>query len=186
MVYFVFFIFSLFTFHVLRMFCRIRTFSSIGWSYDENFLHLYFISHNSNWGGYKGIPPLHISVWLGINFLWYTSYLFWWAIETIFHRHSLEKPSSSKLFHFAVLKGFVEAIFNRYPSEMVLEYYLKLKFKRYFFNKLYWSFINNFIRKSGQWNLYSRVSKLFYSLPSLTKRKRKKGIDGDCIAAYIS
>ena len=26
-------------------------FSSIGWSYDENFIHLCFISHNSNWGG---------------------------------------------------------------------------------------------------------------------------------------
>lgn len=133
-------------------------------------------------GGYKGIRPLHIPIWLGINFQWYTSYLFWWEIETIFYRHSLEKPSSSKLFHFSVLEGFVDAIFNRYPLEMgtwILS-------KRYIFNKLYWSFINNFIRKSGQSNLYCRVSKLFYSLPSLTKKKRKKGIDGDYTVAYIS
>lgn len=81
MIDFVFFIFRLFTFDVLRMFCRIRDFFLLlaDLIYDENFRHLCFISPNSNWMGYKGIFALHIPIciWLGINFQSYTSYLFW-------------------------------------------------------------------------------------------------------------
>lgn len=102
-----------------------------------------------------------------INFQWYTSYLFWCEIETIFHRHSLEKPSSSKLFNFSVLDGFVAAIFNGYPLEIVLEYYSNI------LNKLYWSFINNFILKSGQLNLYCKIEKLFYSLPNKKEKEER-------------
>ena len=108
-------------------------FSSIGWSYDENFLHLCFISLNSNWG-YKGIRSLHIPIWLGINFQWYTSYLFWREIETIFLRHPLEKPSSSKLFNFSVLDGFVAAISKGYPLEFeqtILEFYQQFYSKKW-------------------------------------------------------
>ena len=75
-----------------------------------------FISPNSNWVGYKGILALHISIWLGINFQWYTSYLFWWEIETIFNRYPLETE------YLNIPQGFWCIL-----------------------NKLCWSFINNFI-----------------------------------------
>ena len=45
--------------------------------------------------------------------------------------------------------------------------------KRCILSKLYWSFINNFILKSGQSNLYCRVEKLFYSLPNKKEKEER-------------
>jgi hypothetical protein len=178
--------FSLFTFHVLRMFCRIRTFSSIGRSYDENFLHLCFISHYSNWGGIKEFPLfIYPYSWVLI----FSDILLICFGERLKQFFTGIPWKNLRVQNFSILQ-FWKDLLKQFSTgtlwKWVLEYYLKLKSKRYIFNKLYWSFINNFIRKNGQSNLYCRVSKLFYSLPSLTKRKRRKGIDEDCTAAYIS
>lgn len=114
-----FFIFSLLTFHVLRMFCRIRDFFLLLADLIMRTFSIYVSFPLILIGGIKEFALcIYPYGWVLIFSDRLLIYLFWWEIETIFHRHPLEKTSSSKLFYFAVLDGFVEAIFNRYTLEM--------------------------------------------------------------------